>query len=445
MSKKRYLRGIDWIVHTFHHMTERATGVGNLSQVVLELDGALPPDRLRTVLERVIADLPLLAGQAARDWTLCPYWRIPRSARAAEAFEVSAGSLPTDANAAEAARVLAGNVNSGFVRPSCHLKFQLLHAGGTRSFLGMTFDHRLLDARGAESFLELLSAYATADTTPEPVASIATTEPSHLDRWADKFRAGQQVNRALVRLSQSDPITYALPPNTARPFVFEVFSFTEAESGRISEAANRKAGYLMFMPYLLSVTLRAFHEVTKARGITGGTDYVVPVSIDARATRNRFVELFFNHPTFLFFAVTRQEVENPELLCKSLTTQLYEQKKSGLPRNMEAASCLTRIAPLGLMQRLVRLPLQGRVGSFCFTCVGESSFTSARFMGYPICNVFHLPRVPVPPGIGLFFSQHQGRLNGVFSCMESQMAPEDVRLLLRRVREILMQDAAGGT
>jgi hypothetical protein len=87
----------------------------------------------------------------------------------------------------------------------------LLHAGDARSFLGMTFDHRLFDARGAESFLELLSAYAASAVVPECVASIAMTEPSHLDRWADKFRAGQQVNRALVRLSQSDAITYALP------------------------------------------------------------------------------------------------------------------------------------------------------------------------------------------------------------------------------------------
>ena len=444
MNKKRYLRGIDWIVHTFHHMTERATGVGNLSQIVLELEGALPPDRLAVALDRVVADLPLLAGVPARGWDLCPYWRVPRSARATDAFEMTSGTRPAGAGMADAARALAGNVNTGFTRPSCHLKFQLLYAGDLRSFLGMTFDHRLLDARGAESFLELLGAYADCGATPESAASIAVTEPSHLNRWADKFRAGRQVNRALLHLSQRTPVTYALPPDTARPFVFEVFSFTEAESSRISEDANRKAGYLMFMPYLLSVTLRAFHEVTVARGTADGNDYVVPVSIDARAAGSRLTELFFNHPTFLFFAVTRQEVESPELLCKSLAAQLYEQKKSGLPQCIEAASCLTRIAPLGLMQRMVRLPLRGKIGSFCFTCVGGTSFASTLFMGLRIRNVFHLPRVPVPPAIGLFFSQHQGRLNGVFSCLEGQMAPENVRLLLRRVREMLVPDAAGG-
>ena len=38
---KRYLRGMDWIVHVFDYMSRKITGCGHVSQIVMEMDGKI--------------------------------------------------------------------------------------------------------------------------------------------------------------------------------------------------------------------------------------------------------------------------------------------------------------------------------------------------------------------------------------------------------------------
>ena len=79
---------------------------------------------------------------------------------------------------------------------------------------------------------------------------------------------------------------------------------------------------------------------------------------------------------------------------------MYDQVKSGFPRDLAEASLLTRIAPLPVLGKLLHLPMKGKMATFAFSHLGKSSYQHPVFMEKRIANMFHMPRVPVPPGSG---------------------------------------------
>ena len=81
---RRYLTGIDWIIGSLNRDARRHGGAGAVSQVILTLNGRLCEKTLNATLELVGGRFPLIQGRVARDWlNLAPYWKVPRSSRAA--------------------------------------------------------------------------------------------------------------------------------------------------------------------------------------------------------------------------------------------------------------------------------------------------------------------------------------------------------------------------
>ena len=66
LDRRRYLSGIDWIIHGLNHTLECESGVGNLSQVVLDLDGTVDEQELRRELTRFLGRFPVLHGRLGR-------------------------------------------------------------------------------------------------------------------------------------------------------------------------------------------------------------------------------------------------------------------------------------------------------------------------------------------------------------------------------------------
>jgi hypothetical protein len=148
----RYLTGIDWLVGMLDHMTFEACGVGNRSQLVVEIEGGLPQETLRASLARFLEQLPFQNGAPARDWNLAPYWRPRTQSDCSPRLRVT--RLPADAGLASVLRALAVGLQDETGRPASsdargrYLSFSWLTAGEHRAYLAMAFDHRLLDAPG---------------------------------------------------------------------------------------------------------------------------------------------------------------------------------------------------------------------------------------------------------------------------------------------------------
>lgn len=334
--------------------------------------------------------------------------------------------------------LLEQKANQKFISDQEHLFFHLIYTGN-KCYVAMTFDHRLFDARGAEAFLEMFqNQWENKDNTFCDKDIIVPAESAHLCNWRKKFIAGKQVNRTFLKLGENaPPRVLPLPASlNNRRFRFKVIPFDKHQTGLIVENAYKEAGYLMLMPYVLASAIWIMHKLFTKRNIKSG-DYVVPVSIDMRPTDKVQQEVFFNHISFLFFIVRSDEADHFPVLIKSIKQQLYDQVKSELPRNFQEASLLMRILPLPILSNIMRLYLKGQIASFSFSNVGESAYKSSSFMGKKILNILHMPRVPVPPGIGIFFHQFQNKLNIVLSFLEGILSDEEANELIHTLQSRL--------
>jgi hypothetical protein len=412
---KRYLTGIDWVINSIDHIGKARTGIGNVSQVVIELNGLLDSAIMQEKLRGFLEKFPVINGLPSRGLNLCPYWKIfPGKNMLPVRIHVT--RLKDNADPFP---VLEAQVNAPFAHKREHLVFNLVSAG-KRSFLGMTFDHRILDARGAVAFLDLFQRYCQKEPLPE----IVLESPSYLNNWREKFKAGQQVNRVFLNLIRRKTPRTLPAPLPSRVCKFRVISFDQAQTTRFIDTAYASAGYLMLMPYILARNVQIMHRVFEARKVCGST-YLVPVSIDSRPQDVEIGELFFNHVSFFLFEIGADIVDDLPLLLARIKEQMYEQVKTGLSEALKNACLLLRIAPLPLVNVFMQRMSKKQFASFSFSLVG-SAYCANKFMELEPRNIFHLPRVPNPPGAGIFFNQHNGRINATFSYFEGLFTDNEV-------------------
>ena len=427
---KRYLTGIDWIIHVLNYMTRKETGAGFMSQVVMEVSGNVNALEIENSLNAFIKKHAVVNGYFTRDINLAPYWKIPPVNKPGISIETAI--IKESESFDDILKILEKGINTLFNNKREHIAFHIL-AGGGRSYIAMTFDHLLFDARNAEAFLNMFQKDWEGG---EDSGNMTITEPAHLSMWMDKFKAGQRVNRAFIKIAGKAPPRVFPLPSGKNGFKFKVLSFGTKETEAIAENAFNEAGYLMLMPYALAASVYALHGIFTGRGISSG-DYVVPVSIDTRNREEVKKDLFFNHVSFFIFKAEASDASDFKALLKSLKEQMYAQVGSDLPGDICKASFLMRIAPASLLGSLLKLYFKGEIASFCFSYVGKTAYTSPSFMENKITNIFHMPRTPVPPGIGIFFQQSNEKLNVILSYLDGMLNKDEEEIFLTSLKSRL--------
>jgi NRPS condensation-like uncharacterized protein len=429
-KRKRYLSGSDWVINTLDYMMKAVTSSGNICQIVLILNAPLPEETVRNRLNHFIKKFPVLQGRVARDFKLTPYWKIPASMEKDVCLNVSC--IPESSSPELLFSELVKHANSPFPNGEVYIDFHL-YTSGEHAALAMRFDHRLLDARGAESFLNLFQKSLKDGTLS---GDITFTSSMELTEWKSKFLAGRNVNRAIIALSKSAPQALPVQSLSGKGYRYRLLSFDKVETAVIFEKAYREAGYLMESLFLLAVITQSMHELCTSRSCTGSS-YMIPVTMDARPRKDPLQEMFFNHVSYLLYQIPVTNVADMKELVSLFKQQMYNQVKSGFPRDLTTASLLTRILPLSMLGKLLRVPLNGQIASFVFSHLGPSSYQSNELMGSPIENIIHMPRVPVPPGLGFFTSLYDDRLNLVISFCDGIIRDEELDMLETGMRRKL--------
>jgi len=429
-KRKRYLSGSDWVINSLDRMMKNATNAGNMSQIVLVLAAPVDEHELQIRLNGFVKRFPVLQGQVSRDIKLAPYWKIPKRVAKDAVFTVHRLDRgPTDGSFES---LLEKSANTPFRGREDHLAFQVV-TDKDRSIVTMTFDHRIFDARGAELFLDLFQQSLKSSSLPID-GSIPFSSSSNLNEWSKKFLAGRNVNRRIIALAKaSEPEGLPIPAGTDRGFRYRLLSFTAQETAGIYDRAYNEAGYLMESPFLLAVILQSMQELFRSRK-GSASSYLIPVTMDLRPGKDPLQEIFFNYVSYLFYQVPVQSITGRAGLIALLKEQMYEQVKSGFPRDLAEASLLTRIAPLPVLGKLLNLPMKGKMATCAFSHLGKSSYRDAEFMGMKIDNLYHMPRVPVPPGLGFFSNYFNGRLNLVVSFLDGLLDDKELEMIEQGIR-----------
>jgi hypothetical protein len=431
---------MDWMVHTLDHITKEETGVGNVSQVVLEILGRLDAEKLKNSLSQFLALNPIASGHCRRDWNLAPYWHIPAKTAMAD-FNLNSFEVDRQKDACAVFEILTREVNRPFESRRQHLAFNIVYHGG-KTYFAMQFDHHLLDARGAEMFLSEFNSFVNSGRSN---ISGKHSAPAQLDRWKENFDAGRQANRMFLSLGEEGPpAAVPLPEDrTKRKSAYAFKSYSSKTFRMISKLADEKAGYLMMMPYLLGCTVHCIHKTLCNKGIKSGP-YVVPVNLDARSRKAGTNQLFFNHVAFLYFKFSPAEACNSCLLWEQARRQLYDSTKSRISENIAKASMLMRILPAGVLWKLMRSLFKGSAMSFSFSYIGKEGYEDNLFLSGELINIDQMPRVPTPPGLGIFFTVCKGQLNVVLSFLEGMLSPEEASSIMSALDSALTSGDADG-
>lgn len=426
---KRYLTGADWIVSMIDHTNKKATGIGNQSQVVIELANGPSSDKLRERLNIFLEKYPIVNGRIKRDYlNLVPYWWFDKETTTLPKLEVH--KFDSDDDYQKVMNVLEEIVNRPFEEEAHHLNFTLISSKSGHYFI-MTFDHRLLDARGAEAFLNMFQL--EQQEPGEHYRKVSLKEHAHLDEWRKKFEAGGNTCRALKVIAGNRHPVIPLAEGGGKKFKFEIISFDKDETSHIVQKAYSQAGYLLIMPYILAVTIQSIHKVFRMKGIQAG-DYIIPVSTDMRDKHQLPEKTLFNYFSFFIFRISPDKIEDLACILDEIKKQMYDQVQSGNIESFYNASYLLRIFPLSVLGPLLRLLKQLPSGSFCSSYVGETTYSFSKFMDEDVANIYHMPRAPVSPGIGIFFNQYRGKLNATLSYMDGILDQEEAKYIAKKIK-----------
>jgi len=433
---RRYLTGIDWIIGGLHKSAFKTTGVGSFSQAILDVAGRVDDTLVRTAVDQISARLPIIHGRVARDpLNLCPYWKVPVAGKH-NPLPLRVVDLPAGADE-QAASHLADHVNSAFESESQHLRLMLVRIGNDRSRLGLVFDHRLLDATGAEAFLRLIDE--TARGNLEQYASqMKQTAPAHLDHWLRRFSSGRRLNKLLFKLNEQDVCALAPPPADANKrvrFVFE--SLTAEETTRVSEHAAEEIGLPIVLPSAAARATLAMRHVYPNTPLAG-EQYLLSTSANSRPPGEPWETFFFNNFSFLMFSMPKSAPADTAEVAKLFRDQFFEQIKERIPEAMVDAAVLWRILSPGLVAKLTRFLFKGRMCSLYFACVKETGYPGDKFLGLPATNIVHTPLAFAPPGLNLCMTFFSGRFNLVLSYLEGVMSDGEAGEMMRQFKQSLI-------
>ena len=439
-SRKRYyLSGMDWIIGALNGYMVSTKVAGNHSSLVVRLSGEISEAILREKLNHISTALPLLSGRLKRDFAnLAPYWQ-PAKPNFDPGFPLE---IIHSASDDDIRKLLVERLNRPFQNENEHLAFILLRMKGVDSLV-MTFDHRVLDARGAELFLNLLSG---EDELPSSdlLKQIKTVDAPELRDWSAKFAAGRDVQRKIINMTKNAGCHVLMngrvgrsikPPELSCSF----HKFTPSETLEIESESERVAGYMMETVYLLAVSALAVHRVSAPKNKEW---FFVPVPIDVRRKTDCGArKMLFNHFSFLFFHFEVSPESTIESLAREIRGQLHAQIAEEFPEKMMASAYLGRIFPNCLMRQFMRLPFNGKMATFVFANVGAGD-PPENILGKGVESIQHMPRIPSPPGLGVFFSRYAGGLNFTLTADDSNLSLDLSSGVFQGIIESLLEKKA---
>ena len=444
---------------------------GNVCRVALRLDGGLDADLLRRrvaaspILDwlarvRIVRSLPLVpprweaatepktifhehngaSTNGAEPGSLPGRDVSPRRPTFAGTGRLGEASLPElEAAVGSLPASVTGRDLHAAEGPSLALDL-VSHADGSKHLV-ISWNHALMDARGAEFILRHLNAGEGVKDAPSVDNLINPAQQEwNLSKWWNNVKLARG-SMAWLRKSGSEPLFTLMPgPRPVGPCRGQqrLISFTEAETARIdARCHNLNAAFRRSQLYLAS-SIRALHTVAQARGNKDGA-YLVPVPHDMRR-RGTNGPIFSNQLSILFYRIEARQAACLSETITELTRQMMNQIRDRFPEACMAALDMFKPLPLDYYVRHLGQPTRGKFASLCFSDSGETCAGMSSMLGGRITEVTHLVPTWRPPGLTVLFWSFTGRPRVLLSWVDDCLSTSEVSTLEQGLRSALLEE-----
>jgi hypothetical protein len=303
-------------------------------------------------------------------------------------------------------------------------------------FLVARWFHLLFDGRGAELALtEIARLAANPDEAAKPIGSWGMPFPPP-KKLLDRLREPQAF---VDRHYELKPFDFTSPggPNSSpgRPR-FRIVNFNEEESAAIRHRASRFTGGIFNLPFFFAAATRAHAAVFRLRGKEPAS-YYSPAPVQARKRWMRH-PIFQNQVTILFFKLRAEETRDFESSVASLQKQFDRSVRARVEQSFATMLWWMRRLPTALYREFLRRDTGGELTSFFQSHTGEFLEGVEEFCAAPIRNGWHIPTVSQPPGSGVFFNDHKGRLTATLAWREGSLSEGEVAAMVGSLRSDLV-------
>jgi hypothetical protein len=430
----------DYFMHGQDRRMRRSGLPGNVCRVALELGPGLDTERLRqrVATSPVLDWLARLSIQRSLPM-FPPVWRAAAQPRAIlhehSVQEVNGhepGQLPQ--------QVLERDLHAG---QGPVLALDLVRHADEARHLVLSWNHALMDVRGAELVLRHLSA----DDGVQKSADLDNLINPDQMKWSlsQWWRSISLARSSMKWLGTSgrEPLFSLLP--AGRPAGpchgrSRLVLFTREETARIGGRCEHFNAGFRRSHFYLAASLRALHTVASARGDREGA-YLVPVPHDMRR-RGSNGPIFSNHLSILFYRIETRQAANLSAIIEELSRQMMDQIRDRFPESCMAALDMFKPLPLDYYVHQLGKPTAGKFASLCFSDSGESCAGMKDLLGAPIQAVTHLVPTWRPPGLTVLFWSFSGQLRALLASVDDCLSPAEVDVLEHGLRVALLEEEA---
>ena len=148
--------------------------------------------------------------------------------------------------------------------------------------------------------------------------------------------------------------------------------------------------------------------------------------------------IFQNQVTVLFFKLVTTDLREFDSAVASLQRQFDRSVRAGVEQSFATMLWWMRRLPTPLYRRFLLGDTGGELTSFFQSHTGEFMEGTTRLCGAPIRNGWHIPTVSQPPGSGVFFNDHRGRLTATLAWREGSLSGDEIAAMVESLREDLI-------
>lgn len=281
----------------------------------------------------------------------------------------------------------------------------LVYRSNGSSTLVFTWNHSLLDSRGAELLLRYLGGNLEDDKQliflpPEEDELPVKEQLEHTQKVKGFLFDGKETKTRLSLLLNHKKSRAANR--------YHLISFTEKETQQIDENCKKYLARFGKSPVYLATAIRSFNQLLKAKGKKGDS-FWVPIPQDQRR-KGAWGPVLANQVSFLFYRLFPEVLSDMKATVDEISKQMIDQIRNRIPQSYKIMMAFSRRMPMWLYSYIVKSPTKGAFASFFFSDTGNSLDGFDHFTGIPITDAVHYPPNAGYPGFTVVFMLFQNKL-----------------------------------
>lgn len=264
----------------------------------------------------------------------------------------------------------------------------------------LTWRHGILDGVGINLLLEQLACGRVE--AAEPVAAPSPRSPRELHQNAlPVINVLKDMTTLGTRSAWERGRALAGAPG------FRVIEFTPEQTQAAAGRCRRTCGDFFQMPFYAAVAARALRALHQLRGLPPAWCHM---EVPFQSSKRGAGAVFQNRMGMLLLPLLESSLGTFEAAAAHVLAVYKDSVKKRLQVASEALGSLMMHFPARFLMPVIRLHNRGEICSLFHSHTGTFLRNVPDFAGAEVRNVYSIPSVSTPPGVGIFFSDHRGAL-----------------------------------